>query len=252
VIGAPLDIAAAAGGGRAWLARFNPAAKLAAALLVTIGLVVAIDPVTSGVVLLVELALIPASGLSRRTLLRLGLPLLVAAVSTGYVNAVFGTAGLVDAIGVAVRLPAIALPGVLAAATTDPTELADALVQRLRLPERPAIGALAALRMLPLLAAEWRTLELARRARGLDAGRNPVRALRLFVSMAFALLVRAIRTGTLLAAAMDARGFGTGPRTHARESPVARRDAILVGATAVVVAGAHAISLLAGTWRPLL
>lgn len=236
---------------RALLYRLNPAAKLLAALMVTVGLAVAVDPVTSGLVLAAELALVPFSGLSRRALLRIGLLLTVAAASTGYVNALFGTAGVAGAIGAAVRLPAIALPGVLAAATTDPTELADALVQRLRLPERPAIGALAALRMLPLLTEEWRTLALARRARGLEAGRNPIRAARLFVSMTFALLVRAIRTGTLLAAAMDARGFGTGPRTHARTSPMTWRDGVLLGVTPALVATAHLVSVLAGTWRPL-
>ena len=53
-------------------------------------------------------------------------------------------------------------------------------------------------------------LTLARRARGVDAGRNPVARLRLFASTAFALLVGAIRRGTRLAVAMDARGFDSG------------------------------------------
>ena len=49
---------------------------------------------------------------------------------------------------------------------------------RARVSPKVAYGVLAALRLLPLLAADWRTLSLARRARGLDAGRNPVAALR--------------------------------------------------------------------------
>jgi energy-coupling factor transport system permease protein len=235
-----------------WLSRANPAAKLIAALLVAVGLLPAVDPVTGGLVLAVELAIIPASGLPARTLIRLGAPLFLASLSIGFVNGVFGTEGMEGGLGVAIRLPAIALPGILAAATTDPTELADALVQRLRLPERPAISALAALRLLPMLTAEWQALRLARRARGLDARGNPVRALALFTSATFALLVRAIRAGTRLATAMDARGFGTGPRTHARTSALTWRDPALVGCAAALVIAAHAVSLAIGTWRPLL
>jgi hypothetical protein len=72
-------------------------------------------------------------------------------------------------------------------ATTDPTDLADALVQNAKAPARFAIGALAAMRLLPLLGAEWQALALARRARGIDAGHNPIARLRLFGSTAFAL-----------------------------------------------------------------
>ncbi len=53
-------------------------------------------------------------------------------------------------------------------------------------------------------------ITVARRARGVEAGRNPVARLRLFVSTAFTLLVGAIRRGTRLAVAMDARGFDSG------------------------------------------
>ena len=235
----------------AWAARANPAAKLVAALVVAAGLLVAIDPVTSGVVLGVELVLLPGAGLRRRALVRLGVPLLVGAVSLGVVNTIIGTGGVWGGLGLSIRLLAIAIPGIVAAATTDPTDLSDALVQRLKLPERFAVGALAALRLLPMLAAEWRTLTLARRARGLEAGRNPLAAAGIFAGKVFALLVRAIRAGTLLATAMDARGFGTGPRGHARVSVFRRSDHVLmIGALALVIA-AHLISAGLGTWTLL-
>ena len=108
-------------------------------------------------------------------------------------------------------------PACIVFATTDPTDLADALVQNAKAPARFAIGALAAFRLVPLLGHEWQMLSLARRARGVDAGRNPVAQVRLFASTAFALLVGAIRRGTRLAVAMDARGFDAGaPRSIAR------------------------------------
>ena len=120
------------------------------------------------------------------------------------------TGVLLTALGMALRVFAVALPGMIVFATTDPTDLADALVQNVRAPARFAIGALAAFRLVPLLGQEWQMLALARRARGIDAGRNPVARLRLFASTAFALLVGAIRRGTRLAVAMDARGFDSG------------------------------------------
>src|SRR6185369_11669955 len=81
---------------------------------------------------------------------------------------------LLAAASLGLRVLAVALPSVLVFASTDPTDLADALVQQARVSARFAIGALAAWRMLPLLADEWRLVVLARRARGIDAGRNPV------------------------------------------------------------------------------
>lgn len=57
-------------------------------------------------------------------------------------------------------------------------------------------------------------ISMARRARGIDAGRNPLTRLRLFGSTAFTLLVGAIRRGTRLAVAMDARA--STPRRRGR------------------------------------
>ncbi|GAA1082508.1 energy-coupling factor transporter transmembrane component T family protein [Nocardiopsis composta] len=233
------------------LRRRNPAAKIIAALLVAAGLIPAVDPVTAGAVLAATALLLPFAGLDRRALLTVGLPLVLAAFSVGLVNLLFGESGPMTAFGLAVRLLAIALPGVLVALTSDPTETADALVQRLKVPERPALGVLAALRLIPLLAGHWRTLTLARRARGLDAGRNPAALAGQFAGKVFALLVRAIRTGTLLATAMDARGFGTGPRTHARTSRWSGADTALIAGTALVLVAAHLLSVRLGTWRLL-
>ncbi|MDA8371967.1 MAG: energy-coupling factor transporter transmembrane component T [Nocardiopsaceae bacterium] len=237
--------------GRPWLVRANPAAKVVAALLVAAGLIPVVDPVSGGVVLAAGLVLLPFSGLHRGVFVTLGLPLLLMGASIGVVNLLFGEDGTVAALGTAVRLMAIALPGMLVGVTSDPTELADALVQKLKVPERPAMGVLAALRLMPLLAAQWRTLGLARRARGLEAGPNPVAAVTVFAGTAFALLVRAIRTGTQLAMAMDARAFGSGARTRARVSHWRATDTWLIVATLILLAVAHGLAISLGTWRLL-
>lgn len=237
-------------GARHWLTRFNPAAKLLAALVLALGLVPAADPVTGTVVLAAALAVVPVSGVDRRTLLVLGVPFLLMGASTLVVNLLYGDQGAEGALGAAVRVLAIALPGLLAAVSSDPTDLSDGLVQRLRMPERPAMGILAALRLVPLLAHQWRTITLARRARGISAGGNPFRAVALFFGRLFSLLVRSIRTGTLLATAMDARAFGTGPRTRARHSRWGRRDTLLVAAAPALLLAAYGISHSAGTLSP--
>ena len=96
------------------------------------------------------------------------------------------------------RVLAIAVPSVVLFATTDPTDLADALAQLVRLPARFVLGALAGLRLVGLLIDDWRELAMARRARGVaDTGR-----IRRFAGQTFALFVLAIRRGTKLATAM--------------------------------------------------
>src|SRR3978361_2189009 len=119
------------------------------------------------------------------------------------------------AIATTLRVLAIGLPAVVLFITIDPTDLADGLAQVLHLPSRFVLGGLAGLRLVGLFLDDWRSLQLARRARGVgDAGR-----IRRFFSLGFALLVLSIRRGSKLATAMEARGFGAqGRRTYARES----------------------------------
>jgi energy-coupling factor transport system permease protein len=252
------------------LARRNPVAKLAAALLFSFTLVATIDPVAPAVAIAIELAVLPLFGIGYATLARRTWPLLLSALGivltmvlfaadrTGTVLLAAGpitvtTGVLTAALGLALRLLAVALPGLLVFATTDPTDLADALIQNVKASPRFALGALAAFRMLPLLAAEWQLLGLARRARGVDAGRNPVARLRLFATTAFALLVGAIRRGTRLATAMDARGFDAGsPRTAARRQRFTAADAALIAGAGVLAGAALTVSILLGTFQPLL
>jgi energy-coupling factor transport system permease protein len=106
---------------------------------------------------------------------------------------------------------------------------------------------------MPLLGEEWRMLTLARRARGVDAGRNPVARVRLFGSLTFALLVGAIRRGTRLATAMDARGFDSGlPRTIARPQHFGPADWLLLAGGVLLVALALTVSVATGVFSPLL
>ena len=252
------------------LARRNPVAKLGAALLFSLPLIATLDPLTPAIALLIELAVLPLFGLRPIVLLRRAWPLLLgaggilitmtlfASSRTGTTLVTLGslditTGVLTGALGLILRVFAVALPGIIVFATTDPTDLADALVQNARVPARFAIGALAAFRLVPLLADEWRTLTLARRARGIDAGRNPVAKLRLFASTAFALLVGALRRGGRLATAMDARGFDSGrPRTFARRQNFTFGDVALLVVAALVSGAALTTAIVSGFFHPIL
>lgn len=231
----------------AWLARANPSAKLAAAAILMAGLFVSTGPLPPTLVLAVLLGSIPFTGLSAGNLLSRTWPLLLAALSVGVLNVVLAPAGPAGpdpmrGLSLGLRLLGIALAGVLAIASTDATDLADSLQQQARLSPRLAIGVLAAIRMLPILAAEWQILGMARRARGVSSDGSPVAAARLASGMLLALLVGSVRRATRLATAMDARGFGASAcRTIARQRRMRSADwwliagALLLGALAVTI-----------------
>jgi energy-coupling factor transport system permease protein len=237
------------------LARANPVAKLAAAAILMTALFLSADPVTPGIVVLALLSAVPVTGLRPRDLLARSWPLLLAAAAVGVLNTVFAPErpvgeSLVSGVGLGLRLLGVATAGLLALVTTDPTDMADALQQQLHLSPRVAVGTLAAMRLLPVMAGEWQTLALARRARGVDAGRSPLAAARIRFGMLLALLVGAVRRATRLATAMEARGFGAlGCRSIARPQRMHGRDWELIALALLVAGGAVAISLVGGSWR---
>jgi energy-coupling factor transport system permease protein len=248
--------------------RVNPLVKLATAIVVTVGVFLASDPVTSGVVALGWLIAFPLLGLRPIATLRRAWPLLVTVVALVIVNLLFnkpdGTRSLLDAgpvhvtagtaqaaLTVSLRLLAIALSGVVFAAATDPTDLADALTQQVRAPARIVLPALAALRMAPLMHADYVSLQLARRSRGV-AGGSPVHQARMFGQALFSLLVSAIRRGVRLATAMDSRAFGAYPdRSHARLAHLGLLDAVYVGGAGLLVVVGMVISARTGHFQPI-
>lgn len=247
------------------LGRVNPVAKLAAAGILSITLLLSIDPASAGVTLALTVLLLPLTAIPLRALwLRLW-PIAVGALIAAGATVLYGrpagevhlewgllriSDGSIDlASAIFLRVLAIALPSIILFMTTDPTDLADGLAQIVRLPARFVVGALAGLRLVGLLIEDWRELSLARRARGVaDAGR-----LRRIAGQSFALFVLAIRRGTKLATAMEARGFDAPvPRTWARPSVLRGRDAGLVALAAGIAAASVLAAVALGTWRFIL
>lgn len=231
------------------LGRTSPVLKLAIALGWFVGLATttAIEPplVIASVVLGAgfRLGRVPPSDLLRGVA-----PVWLAALGLAFFNTLFAAANadpngvtiaqvgpfrvteaaLAAGIGLGLRLVAIGAVGAVFVLTTDSTRLVDSLVQQAGVSPRFAYGALAAYQAVPRFGDDLTTLRQARRLRGLRGGWHP----RLLVS----LLVLAIRHGDRVALAMDARAFGSGPRTWCREVRWGLLDLYLgIGALVVLV-----------------
>jgi energy-coupling factor transport system permease protein len=244
------------------IAAVNPVAKLIAAILLALVLLLSIDWASAFVALVLVALLLPFAGLSARQFWLRTAPLWFAAPLAGLTTVLYGrdsgallwqwglvsvTEGSVSlGIAIGVRILAIGLPGIVLFATTDPTDLADGLGQVLRLPSRFVIGGLAGLRLVGLFVEDWRFLALARRARGVGDANVLVR----IAGQGFSLLVLSVRRGSKLATAMEAKGFGSPrERTWARESTFGRREWALVAIAVVIAALAVTVAVWLGTWK---
>lgn len=228
------------------LGRTNPLVKLGIALVWLLGLGLTIDIRPPLILTLVALiAGLQLGALSPAVLARRLAPLGLAALSIALTNLLFSThnpdplatelfrlgplrvtqEAVEAAAGIGARVVSIISVGAVFALTTDATRLIDSLVQLARVSPRFAYGLLAAYQAVPRLADDLATLRSARRLRGLREW-HP----RILVG----LLVRAIRHADQLAIAMDARGFGAGPRTTYRPEAWTPLDAV-VAATAFVI-----------------
>lgn len=237
------------------LGRANPLTKLAIALLWLVGLALTTRHLPPLAITGVALAAGPALGRIRiGDLGRALAPLWFVAGIVVLSNIVFGAANtnpaaaelvrvgplrvtaeaVSTATALGLRVLAIASVGAVFALTTEPTRLVDALVQQARLPERFAYGALAAYQAIPRFAEDLTTLRQARRIRGLRGDWHP----RLLIG----LLVLAIRHGDRVALSMDARAFGSGPRTRYRVVRWTPIDALLALGAIVALVGALALT----------
>jgi energy-coupling factor transport system permease protein len=231
------------------LGRTSPVLKLGIALAWLIGL--ATTTAWSPPIVLTVVAVVAAVTVGRvppGDLARAVAPLWLAAFGLAFFNTLFGVANadpasttlftlgpwrvteeaLQAGVGLGLRVVSIGAVGAVFALTTDSTRLVDALVQQARVPERFAYGALAAYGAIPRFGADLANLRAARRLRGLRGSWHP----RILVG----LLVLAIRHGDRMALAMDARAFGSGPRSRYRDVRWDLLDlAVGIGAAVVLV-----------------
>lgn len=232
------------------LAQVSPVVKLAVAIAWLAGLALTVQ--VAPPLIIAAASLVAGMVLGRipaRAFLRALAPLWIAAAGIGLSNTLFAASNgdptaaelvrlgpvriAADAaaagVGLACRVLAIASVGALFTLTTDATRLADSLVQQARVSPRFAYGALAAYQAIPRFGEDLRTLRQARRVRGLRGGWHP--------GLLVGVLVLAIRHADRMALAMDARAFGSGPRTYFRPIRWGWLDLLFgVGAVSVLVA----------------
>ena len=238
------------------LERTSPLIKLGIAVLWVVGLATTTEPRPGAMLTLVALVAITSlGGVTGPRLARSLLPVILAAAGIAIANLLFSRSNpdpaatellrigplrltaqaSLAAAGLFARVMAIATVGLAFVLTTTPTRLADSLVQQARIPERFAYGALAAYQAVPRFASDLATLRTARRLRGLNEWHPWILV---------GLLVRAIRHADQLALAMDARGFGSGPRTAYRPLRWRLEDVVVGCAGAAVVVASLAVARL--------
>jgi energy-coupling factor transport system permease protein len=236
------------------LGRTNPLVKLGIALAWLVGLGLTIDVRPPLILVLVAVVAALALGsLDLGVLARRIAPLGLAALGIALTNLLFSThnpdplahelarigplritrEAVEAAGGLGARVAAIVTVGAVFALTTDATRLIDSLVQLARVPARFAYGVLAAYQAVPRLVDDLGTLRAARRLRGLREW-HP--------RLVIGLLVRAIRHADQLAIAMDARGFGSEPRSSYRPVAWTALDWQVGGAAALILLAALLIS----------
>ena len=175
-----------------FIARINAVSRIIGALLLCIPMFISLDAVSVSTALGIEFVLLWIGGVAPWTVCRKTWPVWIAAAGSfisvflygrtsgeilwqgGWIVISEGSINL--AIATAIRVAAIAVPGVILALGLDPTDLADGLVEILHFSPRFVYGGLAGLRMFTLLQEDWRALGLSQRSRGLGDGNAIARA----------------------------------------------------------------------------
>jgi energy-coupling factor transport system permease protein len=250
------------------VARRDPAIKLAVALVVSLVLVLVIDPVTPLLFIVAAwIAAVGLGGVSAGAFARTLLPLAAVALGFVWTNAVFAVpapddtvwhvgpfaasaSGLRFGIGIGLRGLAIGAVSLAAIRTSDPTRMVVSAIRNARLPYRVGYAMLAAYRFFPIVGEEYARIRLAQRVRGVRP-----RSFRARLSAAIGgivpLFADATRRATRIAVAMDARGFASArARTYWRETPVTARDFVFA-VCCLLVAAAILVAGFAGGWLRL-
>ena len=222
--------------------RSGPLSLLLASIVLVLGAPFIADLQTALIAIGVQLALAPlVLGVGRPPWRRL-LPGLFAVASVSFSNWLLSPGRDVSAGALAgLRVAFFVVPGVLLASRIDPSALGDHLGQRLRLPARPVVAAVAALYRFEGLGENWDQLARIRRVRGLGPGRSPLARCRSVAALTFGLLIETLRQAGRMAVAMEARGFSAAVtsasgRTWADQAPWRLGDSLML-ALGLAVAG---------------
>lgn len=142
----------------------------------------------------------------------------------------------------------MALAGMIFALTTRPVRLFYSLMQQLRMPAKYAYSFMAALRLMPMAAEEYRTLQMALKVRGVRYSQGPGGWISRLQHAVIPLLAQSIRRAQRIAVAMEAKRFSAagGERTFYYTIGWSVRDAGFVA----LLAGCAAAAFYLGHYAP--
>lgn len=245
--------------GTSFIHRMNPVAKLACALLISVACFCTANLAFIAAILVIDAALAASCGMVREAL---GLARAVAAFSVllaliallttpsgavlvelpwGYV----GTGSLMAALLIVMRLVACAVPLFLVMYVTKLTDLANAMVNIVRVPYRYAFTFTSAVHFIPVFMNDMAGIMEAQTARGVQFDGGIVRRIRLMVPLCVPLLVSSVRKTNSAAIAAEVRGFNIRTRESGyKEYPFARIDVAALAFSVLLVAAAVALSVI--------
>ena len=199
--------------GASWLHRVDPAAKIIAlALWFAVVLMASLPATLLALAALLGTAFVLSgtAGVLRRFTPFLAVLFLVAWALWGVFSA--DPAGWQKGLRLGGRLALLLALGLLMLATTRVEELAAGL-RRLGLPFPVAFSLTLAFRLIPLFVSTGRAIAEAQACRGVDPRRGSIPGrLRRYVPLLVPLVLSSLRSAGSLAAALEARGLGMGPR----------------------------------------
>jgi energy-coupling factor transport system permease protein len=152
---------------------------------------------------------------------------------------------LLYGIGVALRIDATIVAGMIFLSTTRNEEIATGLV-RMGLPYRFAFAVSTALRLVPTIAATGSTISQAQRSRGLDLeSGNIFQRIRKNTPLLIPVFVSTIRSTNVFSMALESKGFGaSAKRTYLLDLAMTRRDWTVLAVFVLLLAAAIALRLL--------
>ena len=144
---------------------------------------------------------------------------------------------LLYGIGVALKIDATIIAGMIFLSTTRNEEIATGLV-KLGVPYRFAFAVSTALRLVPTIAATGSTISQAQRSRGLDLeSGNLIEKVRKNTPLLIPVFVSTIRSTNVFSMALESKGFGASPeRTYYLRLTMGRRDAIVLAVLVLLLA----------------
>lgn len=244
------------------LARWNPAVKGLAILVVSLLLTVIFDPLTPLVVLLLSILILLIFGRVSILAVLVGLtPAVGLAIGLVWTNLLFGRAegpiwwqwgpitlsksSFLIGLSLGLRVLCFASYSLLFLTTTEPSRFILSLIQDLRVPYRFGYAMLAVYRFLPMLGYEFLLIRGAQRIRGTPERRGIGGWVQQVVRYTIPLLAAALRRAERVAIAMETRGLGPGiQRTYYRLIPMRPIDVV----AAVALVGINAAILIV-SWK---